>query len=64
MKLPKSRQEREKELQDLLATPEGRRELEELSARYEAASGRPKPPRTSVVTYVLVYERAHGLVDG
>jgi hypothetical protein len=64
MKRPKSREVREKELQDLLATPEGRRELQELCARYEVASGRPKPPRTSVVTYVIVHERAHGLVNG
>jgi hypothetical protein len=54
--------QREKELQSLLATAEGRRELEELEARYQAAGGRLRPPHTSAITYILVYEREQGLI--
>jgi hypothetical protein len=57
-------QEREKELQALLATPAGRKKLAELDAQYQAADGRPRPPRTSVITYILVHERGHGLIHG
>jgi hypothetical protein len=55
--------EREKELQSLLATPAGRDELQQLAARYHAAGGSLKPPKASIITYLLVYERAHGLVS-
>jgi len=54
--------QRQKELQDLLATPAGREELQNLDSRYQAASGRPRPPRTSVITYILVHERGKGLI--
>jgi len=54
--------EREKELQSLLATPAGRKELQELESRYHAANGRPRATRTSVVTYILVHEREYGLI--
>jgi len=56
--------EREKELQALLATPAGRQELRALAARYGAASGKLRPERASVVTYILVHERTHGLIAG
>jgi hypothetical protein len=52
--------ERERELQALLATPEGRAELEGLAARYAAASGSTWPRGASLVTYILVHERTHG----
>jgi hypothetical protein len=55
---------REKELQSLLATPAGRKELQELEAHYHATSGRPRPTRTSVITYILVHERDQGLIAG
>jgi hypothetical protein len=55
---------REKELQSLLATPEGRAELEALAARYYAAGGRARQARASLVTYILVHERERGLIDG
>ena len=58
----KTLQQREKELQSLIATPEGRRELEELKARYQAGGGRLKPAGTSVITYILVHERDKGLI--
>jgi hypothetical protein len=60
----KTLQEREKELQCLLATPEGRKELTQLEARYHAVSGKLRPPSTSIVTYILVHEREHGLIHG
>jgi hypothetical protein len=58
----KSMHEREKELQSLLATPAGRQELQELESRYQEASGRPKAGKTSLITYLLVHERAQGLI--
>ena len=60
----KSLPEREKELQALLATPAGRAELQVLESRYAAASGRPRAGRRSLITYLLAYEREHGLIDG
>jgi hypothetical protein len=55
---------REKELQSLLVTPEGREEIQALATRYSAAGGRVRPPRTSAVTYILVHERGLGLISG
>jgi hypothetical protein len=55
---------RQRELQALLPTPAGREELEDLAARYAAASGRLRPTRTSLITYILVHERERGLIDG
>ena len=54
--------ERQKELQALLATPAGRAELEDLESRYFAANGKLRPGRGSLITYILVYEREHGLI--
>jgi hypothetical protein len=54
--------DRQKELQSLLATPAGRTELEALADRCATATGRIRPPRTSVITYILVHERATGLI--
>jgi hypothetical protein len=56
--------ERQKELQSLLATAAGRAELQELASRYAAASGRLRPGRTSLITYILVHEREHRLITG
>ena len=55
--------EREKELQAMISTPEGRMELERLASLYQKG-GRPRPPRTSVITYILVHEREKGLIAG
>jgi hypothetical protein len=60
----KTLQQREKELQTLLATPAGRDELRELGSRYVAAGGRVRPEGKSVITYILVCERERGLIDG
>ena len=49
----KSLPEREKELQALLATPAGRQQLQDLAARYGAASGNmtdvENPPRSDII---------------
>ena len=55
-------QQRQTELQALLATPEGQKELQELESRYGEASGKLKPRRTSIITYILVHEREQGLI--
>ena len=55
-------QQREKQLQSLLGTPEGREELQELANRYSAASGKVRPAGTSLITYILVHEREQGLI--
>jgi hypothetical protein len=60
----KTLQQRERELQALIATPAGRDELQQLGARYVAASGRVRPGKASVITYILVHERERGLIGG
>jgi hypothetical protein len=55
-------QQREKQLQSLLGTPEGPEELQELANRYSAASGKVRPAGTSLITYILVQEREQGLI--
>jgi hypothetical protein len=64
MTATKTLQQRTKELQFQLADPAGRKELQELAARYHAASGKVKPLKTSVITYILVHERERGLISG
>ena len=59
----KSLPQRERELQSLLATPQGRDELQELASRYSAASGKVRPEDASIITYILVYERERGLIS-
>jgi hypothetical protein len=63
MTAKKTLQQREKELQCLLATPAGRAELQELESRYSAMANRMRPGRASLITYILVYERERGLID-
>ena len=60
----KTLQERERELQTLLATPAGRKALGDLEARYRAAGGRVRPGQASIITYLLVHEREQGLIVG
>jgi hypothetical protein len=60
----KTLRQREIELQALLVTAAGREELEALRLRYGAASGSPKPEGASVITYIIVHERVHGLLEG
>ena len=64
MQATKTLPEREKELQALLATREGKAQLEALANHYYASGGRDRPPRTSLVTYLLVHERERGLIVG
>ena len=56
-------QERERELQDLLATPDGRDQLQMLASRYATLSGRSHSPGKSAITFILVYERELGLIS-
>jgi hypothetical protein len=60
----KTLQQREQELRNLLATSAGRAELQELAAHYYSVSGRLRPANASLITYILVYEREHGLICG
>jgi hypothetical protein len=57
-------QQREKELQTLLAQETGRKELQDLACRYAEMSGRLRPAGKSAITYILVYEREQGLIGG
>jgi len=59
----KSLREREKELKSLLATPAGRDELDHLESRYADKGASLRVGRTSIITYLLVYERECGLID-
>jgi len=63
MKETKTLAYRQAELQTMMTTPEGRARLEEIADGY-CESGRPKPTRTSVITYILVHERERGLIAG
>lgn len=54
--------QRERELQTLLATPEGRKELDDLAVRYSEAGGNVPARKRSIVTFILVYERENGLI--
>jgi hypothetical protein len=53
--------ERERELQDRLQTPGGPAELEDLAEVYADAGAGPRC-QTSVITYILVYERNRGII--
>jgi hypothetical protein len=59
----KTLQEREKELQSLIATPSGRQQIQELASRYNTATGKVRPTGTSAITYILVHERQAGLIN-
>ena len=54
--------QREKELQALLATEAGRKELQDQASRYAAMCGKLRPAGKSAITYILVYEREQGLI--
>jgi hypothetical protein len=56
--------EREHELLSLIATRDGREELEALATRYEASGGRARPHHKSLITYIVVHERSLGLIEG
>jgi hypothetical protein len=64
MQATKTLKEREKELQALLATHEGKAQLEAMADHYYASGGRHRPPHTSLVTYLIVHEREQGLIVG
>jgi hypothetical protein len=58
----KTLQQRQQELQSWLATLPGRENLQELASKYAAMSGKLHPAGKSAITYILVYERGHGLI--
>lgn len=62
MRITKTLPQRERELQSLLATVAGQKELQELESRYHSTSGKTRPSRASVITYILVHEREQGLI--
>jgi hypothetical protein len=49
---------------ELVAGQAGREEIQKLASRYCRVSGKLKPPGTSYITYIVVYEREQGLMDG
>jgi len=59
----KTLRQREEELQDKLQTPRGRAELEDLAKIYALAGAGERNTKTSVVTYILVYERVSGRLE-
>ena len=63
MSQSKTLRQREKELRALLASPEGRKKLQDLESACYAASGKSKPAKASVITYILVHERERGLIS-
>jgi hypothetical protein len=60
----KTLQQRERELQSLVADPTGREKLLELVSEYHAASDIVKSVKMSVITYILVHEREQGMING
>jgi hypothetical protein len=60
----KTLQQREHELLSLIVTRAGREELEALARRYEASGGKARPAHKSLITYIIVHERALGLIEG
>jgi hypothetical protein len=64
MTATKTLQQRTAELQLRLTNPAGRKDLQDLASQYAAASGKTKPLKTSVITYILVHERERGLISG
>jgi hypothetical protein len=64
MRPTKTLQQREQELRSLLLTSAGQKELNELESRYQTASGKVKPGKSSTITYILVHERDQGLISG
>jgi hypothetical protein len=64
MSKTKTLAEREAELQALMTSPDGQDKLEEIADGYRYDGGRPRPPRTSVITYILVHERQEGQIVG
>jgi hypothetical protein len=63
MILTKTIQKGGKELADLLPTPQGRSQIEELVSRHVDAGGHTMAPGTSLITLILICERERGLTS-
>jgi hypothetical protein len=59
----KTLQERQKELQALLTSEAGRKELHDLASRYASMTGKLRPAGKSAITFILVYEREQGFIS-
>ena len=62
MNAKKTLVQRQTELQTLMASVAGRKELEKLASGYQIAGGKAWPMKTSVITYIIVHERSQGLI--
>jgi len=62
MSVKKTLPERQKELQGLLATAEGKAQLQSLADRYAHDTGRVKTFGSSIITFILIHEREKGLI--
>ena len=62
MPVKKTLPEREKELRLLLQSNGGETKLQELASNYAAEGGQHNWTGGSVITYIIVYERNHGLI--
>jgi hypothetical protein len=62
MAVKKSIPEREKELRCLLQSNDGEAKLQELASTYAAEGGHDCWSGGSLITYIIVYERIHGLI--
>jgi len=58
----KTLRQREKELQALMASDAGRAVLEELASHYHEAATQVSLRGKSVISFILVHERVHGLI--
>ena len=62
MSVKKTLPQREKELQILLQSSDGPTKLQDLASTYAAEGGHHCWSGGSVITYIIVYERIHGLI--
>jgi len=62
MSVKKSLPERERELRFLLQSSDGESKLQELASNYAAENGQHCWSGGSVITYIIVHERIHGLI--
>jgi hypothetical protein len=62
MIVKKTLPEREKELRVLLQSSDGPTKLQEIASTYAAEGGHNCWSGGSLITYIIVYERTHGLI--
>jgi hypothetical protein len=62
MSVKKTLPEREKELRLLIQSSDGESMLQKLASTYAAENGQHCWSGGSVITYIIVHERIHGLI--